>query len=187
MKDWQSQAHVKWDCKYHVVILPKYRRKVLYGRMRRGVGQILRDLCRQKDIEPVEGKAMPDHIHMLLSVPPKYSIAMTIGYLKGKSATRIHRECRFRSERVPLFRASGDHLSGCGAIRLTMLRDRANSPAWLAPARWLRGVAIGGPRPKRCPVEHPRDVTVELLAQRDGRLEEAQPGRRGVQIQLITT
>ena len=92
MKDWQSQAHVRWDCKYHVVILPKYRRKVLYGRVRRGVGQILRDLCRQKDIELVEGKAMPDHIHMLLSVPPRYSIAMTIGYLKGKSATRIHRE-----------------------------------------------------------------------------------------------
>src|SRR3954447_8890839 len=92
MKDWQSQAHVKWDCKYHVVILPKYRRKVLYGKMRRGIGQILWDLCRQKDIEMVEGKAMPDHIHMLLSVPPRYSIAMTIGYLKGKSAARIHRE-----------------------------------------------------------------------------------------------
>ena len=70
MKDWQSQAHVKWDCKYHVVILPKYRRKVMYGKMRRGIGQILRDLCRQKNIELVEGKAMPDHIHMLLSVPP---------------------------------------------------------------------------------------------------------------------
>jgi REP element-mobilizing transposase RayT len=69
MKDWQSQAHVKWDCKYHVVILPKYRRKVLYGRIRRGIGQILRDLCGQEDIELVEGKAMPDHIHMLLSVP----------------------------------------------------------------------------------------------------------------------
>src|SRR5271166_5019676 len=91
MKEWQSQAHVKWDCKYHVVILPKYRRKVLYGRIRRGIGQILRDLCRQKDIELVEGKAMPDHIHMLLSVPPRYSVAMAIGYLKGKSATRIHR------------------------------------------------------------------------------------------------
>ena len=75
MKDWQSQAHVKWDCKYHVVILPKYRRKVLYGRIRRGIGQILRDLCRQKDIELVEGKAMPDHIHKLLSVPPRYSVA----------------------------------------------------------------------------------------------------------------
>ena len=92
MKDWQSQAHVRWDCKSHVVILPKDRRKVLDGKMRRGVGQILRDLCRQKDIELVEGKAMPDHIHRLLSVPPKSSIALTIGYLKGKSATRIHRE-----------------------------------------------------------------------------------------------
>ena len=92
MKDWQSQAHVKWDCKYHVVILPKSRRQVLYGRMRRGIGQILGDLCRQKDIALGEGKAMPDHIHMLLSVPPRYSIAMAIGYLKGTRATRIHRE-----------------------------------------------------------------------------------------------
>ena len=92
MKDWQSQAHVKWECRYHVVILPKYRRKTLYGRVRRGVGRILRDLCRQKGIELVEGKAVADHIHMLLSVPPKYSIAMTLGYLKGKSVIRIHRE-----------------------------------------------------------------------------------------------
>jgi hypothetical protein len=78
MKDWESQTHVKRDCKYHVVILPKYRRKVLYGKMRRGIRQILRDLCRQKDIELVEGKAMPDYIHMLLSVPAKYSIATMI-------------------------------------------------------------------------------------------------------------
>ncbi len=92
MKDWQSQAHVKWECKYHVVILPKYRRKALYGRVRREVGRIIRDLCRQKGIELVEGNAVDDHIHMLLSVPPKYSIAMTLGYLKGKSAIRIHRE-----------------------------------------------------------------------------------------------
>ena len=92
MKDWTSQAHVKWECKYHVVILPKYRRKVLYGKVRRRIGEILRDLCRQKGLGLVEGKAMPDHIHMLVSVPPKYSIAMTIGYLKGKSAVRIHRQ-----------------------------------------------------------------------------------------------
>ena len=85
-------AHVKWECKYHVVILPKYRRKVLYGRLRREIGRIVRDLCRQKGIGLVEGKAMPDHIHLLLSVPPKFSIAMTIGYQKGKSAVRIHRE-----------------------------------------------------------------------------------------------
>ena len=92
MKDWQSQAHVRWDCKYHVVILPKYRRKVFYGKFQQGIGGILRDLCRQKGIVLVEGKAMPDHIHMLLSVPPKYSIAMAIGYLKGKSSIRVHRE-----------------------------------------------------------------------------------------------
>jgi putative transposase len=91
MTDWKSQAHVKWECKYHIVILPKYRKKVLYGKIRRGVGEILRELCRQKGIELEEGNAMPDHIHMLLSVPPKYSIAMAIGYLKGKSTIRIHR------------------------------------------------------------------------------------------------
>ena len=92
MKDWQSQAHVKWDCKYHVVILPKYRQKALFGKLRRRIGEILRELCRQKEVELVEGNAMPDHIHMLLSVPPRYSIAMILGYLKGKSAIRIHRE-----------------------------------------------------------------------------------------------
>ena len=91
MKDWQSQAHVKWDCKYHVVILPKYRKKTRYGRVRHEVGRILRELCRQKGIGLVEGKAASDHVHMLLSVPPRYSIAMTIGFLKGKSAVRIHR------------------------------------------------------------------------------------------------
>ena len=92
MKDWQSQAHVKWDCKYHVVILPKYRKKRHYGRIRHEVGRILRELCRQKGIGLVEGNAASDHVHMLLSVPPRYSIAMTLGYLKGKSAVRIHRE-----------------------------------------------------------------------------------------------
>lgn len=92
MKDWRSQAHVKWDCKYHVVILPKYRQRKFFGSARKQIGQILRQLCRQKGIELLKGNAMPDHIHMLLSVPPKYSIAMTVGYLKGKSAVRIHRE-----------------------------------------------------------------------------------------------
>lgn len=92
MKDWRSMAHVTWDCKYHVVIVPKYRRKVFYGKQRRRIGEILRELCRQKDVELVEGNAAIDHIHMLLSVPPKYSIAMTLGYLKGKSAIRINRE-----------------------------------------------------------------------------------------------
>lgn len=92
MKDWQSQSHVKWDCKYHVVIVPKYRQRVFFGKRRKRIGEILRDLCRQKDIGLVKGNAQPDHIHMLLSIPPKYSVAYTIGYLKGKGAIRIHRE-----------------------------------------------------------------------------------------------
>ena len=91
MKDYRSEAHVKWECKFHVVIIPKYRRKVLYGKIRRQVGEVMHQLCRQKGIDLLEGKAMPDHVHMLLSVPPKYSIAHTIGFLKGKSAIRIHR------------------------------------------------------------------------------------------------
>ena len=92
MKDWQSQSHVKWDCKYHVVIVPKYRQRVFFGRRRKQVGEILRDLCRQKEIGLLKGNAQPDPIHLLLSIPPKFSIAMTLGYLKGKSAVRIHRE-----------------------------------------------------------------------------------------------
>ena len=92
MKDWQSQAHVKWECKYHVVIVPKYRKKVMYGKLRHQIGEVFQQLCRQKGIELLQGHAMTDHVHMLLSVPPRYSIAMTIGYLKGKSAIRIHRD-----------------------------------------------------------------------------------------------
>ena len=92
MHDWESLSHVRWECKYHVIIIPKYRRKVFYGRLRRQIGAILRELCRQKGVEVLEGHSMPDHIHMCLSIPPKYSVAHTIGFLKGKSAVRIHRE-----------------------------------------------------------------------------------------------
>ena len=92
MHDWQSLAHVRWECKYHVVFTPKYRRKVIYGKLRSKVGAILRDLCIQRRIELLEGHAMLDHVHMCLSIPPKYSVAFTVGFLKGKSAVRIHRE-----------------------------------------------------------------------------------------------
>lgn len=92
MHDWQSLSHVRWDCKYHIVIVPKYRRKVFYGKMKRQIGRILRGLCEQRGIVLIEGHAMADHIHLCLSIPPKYSVAMTVGFLKGKSAVRIHRE-----------------------------------------------------------------------------------------------
>ena len=92
MRDWTSQSHVRWYCKYHVVFVPKYRRKALYGSLRREIGKILKGLCERHGVELVEGHAMPDHIHLCLSIPPKYSVANTIGFLKGKSAIRIHRE-----------------------------------------------------------------------------------------------
>ena len=92
MEDWLSLSHVKWECKYHVVFIPKYRRKVLYGKVRRQVGAILRDLCVQKGIILLQGNAVLDHVHLVLSIPPKFSVAFAIGWLKGKSAVRIHRE-----------------------------------------------------------------------------------------------
>ena len=92
MHDWRSLSHVRWECKYHVVFIPKYRRKAFYGRTRRRIGEIIRDLCKQRGIELLEGHAMPDHIHLVLSIPPKYSVANTVGFLKGKSAVRIHRD-----------------------------------------------------------------------------------------------
>jgi len=92
MRDWQSQAHVKHYCKYHVVFVPKYRKKGIYGTLRKEIGGIIRELCRQYGVELIEGYAMRDHIHMLLMIPPKYSVSNTIGFLKGKSAIRIFRD-----------------------------------------------------------------------------------------------
>ena len=92
MHEWESLSHVRWECKYHVVFIPKYRRKIIFGNIRSSVGQILRDLCNQKGIALLEGHAMNDHVHLCLSIPPKFSVANTLGFLKGKSAIRIHRE-----------------------------------------------------------------------------------------------
>ncbi len=91
MHDMQSLSHVRWDCKYHVVFVPKFRKKNLYGKFRNRVGDILKDLCRQRGVELLEKHLMPDHVHMCISVPPKFSIAFVIGFLKGKSAVLIHR------------------------------------------------------------------------------------------------
>ena len=78
MKDWQSLSHVRWDCKYHVVFISKYRHRTIYGEVRREIGSIIRDLCQQKGIDLHEGHAMADHIHLLLSIPPKFSVANTV-------------------------------------------------------------------------------------------------------------
>lgn len=82
-------AHTKWVCKYHTAFTPKYRRKIIYKQLRKDIQQIIKDLCKWKGVEIVEGHMMPDHIHLLVSVPPKYSISQFMGYLKGKSAMMI--------------------------------------------------------------------------------------------------
>ena len=82
----RSLAHTRWMCKYHIVFTPKYRRKIIYNKLRRDIVQIIKDLCKWKGIEIIEGKAMPDHIHILVKIPPKMSISNFMGYLKGKSA-----------------------------------------------------------------------------------------------------
>jgi putative transposase len=92
MKEWQSLAHARRECKRHAATVPKYRKKALYGKLGKRTGEILRELCRYKGMEILEAHAMADRIHRCISVPPKYSIAMAIGYLKGKSAIRIHKE-----------------------------------------------------------------------------------------------
>ncbi|HGI5215488.1 TPA: IS200/IS605 family transposase [Providencia alcalifaciens] len=85
----QSSAHTKWLCKYHIVFSPKFRRKVIFNNIRLGVGEILRDLCKYKGVEIIEGHLMPDHVHMLVSIPPKLSVSSFMGYLKGKSSLMI--------------------------------------------------------------------------------------------------
>ena len=84
-----SLAHTKWVCKYHVVFTPKYRRKVIYNQLRGSIGEILRDLCKYKGVEIIEGHLMPDHVHMLVAIPPKTFVSTFMGYLKGKSALMI--------------------------------------------------------------------------------------------------
>jgi len=91
MRNEQSLCHTRWDCKYHIVWIPKFRRKILYGRIRRELGEIFHDLVRQKDSRILEGHLQPDHVHVLMSIPPKYSVSQVVGFVKGKSAIHIAR------------------------------------------------------------------------------------------------
>ena len=92
LNDVNSLAHSKWNCKYHIVFAPKYRRKVFYGEKRVAIGKILRQLCEWKGITIVEAEMCADHVHMLLEIPPKYSVSTVMGYLKGKSSTMIYEQ-----------------------------------------------------------------------------------------------
>ena len=87
--DTDSLAHTKWNCKYHIVFAPKYRRQAIYGKIKQDIGTMLRKLCEYKEVEIIEAEACKDHIHMLVSIPPKYSVSQIMGYLKGKSSLMI--------------------------------------------------------------------------------------------------
>ena len=89
MNDSKSLSHTKWNCKYHIVFAPKYRRQIVYGKVKADIGKILRQLCEMKQVEIHEAEACPDHIHMLVSIPPSLSVSQFMGYLKGKSSLMI--------------------------------------------------------------------------------------------------
>ena len=116
MNNDSSLSHSRWECKYHVVWIPKYRRKTLYGELRRYLGQIFKDLARNRESEIIEGHMMPDHVHMLISIPPKYSVAQVIGFIKGKSAIHIARNYlgHRRNFTGQQFWARGYHVSTVG-------------------------------------------------------------------------
>ena len=118
MDEYESLSHSKWECKYHVVFIPKCRRKVLYGNLRRQLGEVFRKLAEQKECRIEEGHLMADHVHMLISIPPKYAVSQVIGFIKGKSAIWL---ARVYGERKRNF--VGEHFWARGYFVSTVGRD----------------------------------------------------------------
>jgi len=118
MKDYKSLSHTRWDCKYHIVFIPKKRKKVIYGGLRKYLGEILRELAKQKGIEIVEGHLMRDHVHMCLSIPPKIAVSSVVGYLKGKNAIAIARKFKGRQRNF-----NGEHFWARGYFVSTVGLD----------------------------------------------------------------
>ena len=120
MSDYKSLSHTRWECKYHVVFIPKYRKKVIYGELRKRLGDVLRKLAEQKESRIEEGHLMKDHVHIMISIPPKYAVAQVVGYIKGKSAIHI---ARVYGERRRNF--VGQHFWARGYFVSTVGRDEA--------------------------------------------------------------
>jgi len=120
VNDYRSLRHTKWECKYHVVFIPKYRKKAIYGALRRRLGDVLRTLAEQKESRIEEGHLMPDHVHIMISIPPKYSVAQVVGYIKGKSAIHIARNYAERRRNFV-----GQHFWARGYFVTTVGRDEA--------------------------------------------------------------
>ena len=116
MRDYKSLAHTRWDCKYHIVFIPKKRRKLIFGKLRKHLGEIFHELARQKGVTIEEGHLMPDHVHMCISIPPKYAVSNVVGYLKGKSAISIARKFKGRQRNFEgeSFWARGYYVSTVG-------------------------------------------------------------------------
>ena len=98
----ESLSHTKWECKYHVVFIPKGRRKVLYSQLREHLGEVFRGLAKQKESRIEEGHLMPDHVHMMISIPPKYAVSQVVGFIKGKSAIHLARVCGEEKRNFPM-------------------------------------------------------------------------------------
>ena len=113
-----SLSHTRWECKYHVVFIPKYRRKVLFGQIRQELGEVFRRLARQKESAIEEGHVMQDHVHMMISIPPKYAVSQVIGFIKGKSAIHIARTYQGRKRNYV-----GHHFWARGYFVSTVGRD----------------------------------------------------------------
>ena len=122
MSDCRSLNHTKWECKYQVVFIPKCRRKVLYGKIRQHLGQVFRNLAKQRESEIIEGHLCPDHVHIMIRIPPKYSVSEVMGYIKGKSAIRAARDFmgRHQSFKGYHFWARGYFVSTVGIDECTI-------------------------------------------------------------------
>ena len=118
MPDYHSLTHTRWDCKYHVVFIPKKRQKLIYGKLRKYLGEIFHELARRRGAEIVEGHMMADHVHMCISIPPKYSVSHTVGYIKGKSAIAVARQFRGRQRNF-----NGEHFWARGFFVSTVGLD----------------------------------------------------------------
>jgi len=118
MRQVNSLNHTRWECKYHIVFIPKFRRKTLFGQIRRELGEVFHRLARQKESLIEEGHVMPDHVHMMISIPPKYAVAQVVGYIKGKSAIHIARQFAGKTRNYV-----GQHFWARGYFASTVGRD----------------------------------------------------------------
>ena len=136
---YQSLSHSRWDCKYHVVFIPKRRRKILFGKVRQQLGEIFHALARQKECQIIEGHLRPDHVHMCVAIPPKYPVASVIGFLKGKSAIAVARDC-----------AAGSRTSRASTSGPVGMRSRPSD------SNWSKSASTSATKRKRM---EPKDVS----------------------------